>query len=83
MSLATRLTLIMVLLVALTAAAIGGIAYRDLQSVTVPYAVTRLQADTADPAARLEGFLGESRANLLGLTPAFINALAAAPSNRA
>ena len=78
MSLASRLAIVMVALVGITAVAIGALAYRDLQRSVVPAAVTRLSGDTVDASRNLEAFIRESQASLLGLTPGLINALALA-----
>ena len=85
MSLASRLAIVMVALVGITAVAIGALAYRDLQRSVVPAAVTRLSNDTVDASRNLEAFIRESQASLLGLTPGLINALAlaAAPGGEA
>jgi PAS domain S-box-containing protein len=70
MKLSTRLTIAMVALVVLTAAAVGILIYRDIEAVTLPRALNRLQLETELLAVRMEAAVSSARTDVAGFRSA-------------
>src|ERR1700743_757545 len=70
MKLSTRLTVAMVVLVLLTAAAVGLLTYRNLESVALPRAFDRLASHVKLLATEIESTVRAARADVLGFRSA-------------
>jgi hypothetical protein len=70
MKLSTRLTIAMVALVVLTAAAVGILIYRDIEAVTLPRALNRIQLETELLAVRMEAAVSSARTDVAGFRSA-------------
>ncbi len=70
MRLSTRLTLAMVALVLLTAAAIGFLTYRSVETVILPGELERVDKDARTLARELESYLRRARADIVGFRAA-------------
>jgi len=70
MKLSTRLTLAMVVLVILTAGAVGALTYRNIEAAVLPRALARLELEARLIADGLESAVHSARANVLGFRAA-------------
>jgi PAS domain S-box-containing protein len=70
MRLSTRLTLAMVVLVLLTATAVGYLAYRNVEAFALPRGLDRIDTRTRVLAAELEASVGAARADVIGFSAA-------------
>jgi PAS domain S-box-containing protein len=68
MSLSTRLTAAMVLLVAITAAAVGYLSYRTIEETVLPAELTRLDSRARLQAAALDGQVSAARADVIAIS---------------
>jgi PAS domain S-box-containing protein len=79
MSLSTRLTAAMVLLVAFTAAAVGFLSYRNIEAIVIPSELTRLDARARLQSEILNSHIAMARSDVLaGIGPAALEGYAAA-----
>jgi PAS domain S-box-containing protein len=70
MRLSTRLTLAMVVLVLLTATAVGYLTYRNVETLALPRGLDRIDTRTRVLAAELEASVGAARADVIGFSAA-------------
>jgi len=70
MTLSTRLTVAMVLLVIVTATAVGVLSYRNIQAVAVPRALERINTHTRLLGAELDTAVHNARADVAGFRSA-------------
>ncbi|HVO15243.1 MAG TPA: ATP-binding protein [Alphaproteobacteria bacterium] len=70
MKLSTRLALAMVVLVILTAGAVGALTYRNIEAAVLPRALARLELEAKLMAEGLESAVHGARANVLGFRAA-------------
>ncbi|WP_354036290.1 PAS domain S-box protein [Bradyrhizobium sp. S3.2.6] len=76
MRLATRLTIAMILLVAVTVAAVGWLGYRNTTQAVIPRVLERVEAQSRLLATNLESYVAGARGDLLGYrSAAAINGL--------
>ncbi|MFK4511461.1 PAS domain S-box protein [Bradyrhizobium daqingense] len=76
MTLATRLAIAMILLVAVTVAAVGWLGYRNTTQAVIPRVLERVEAQTRLLATNLEAYVAGARGDLLGYrSAAAINGL--------
>lgn len=76
MTLATRLTIAMILLVAVTVAAVGWLGYRNTTQAVIPRVLERVEAQSRLLATNLESYVAGARGDLLGYrSAAAINGL--------
>ncbi|OAF05346.1 PAS domain S-box protein [Bradyrhizobium neotropicale] len=76
MTLATRLAIAMILLVAVTVAAVGWLGYRNLTQAVIPRVLERVEAQSRLLASNLESYVAGARGDLLGYrSAAAINGL--------
>ncbi|WGD52854.1 PAS domain S-box protein [Bradyrhizobium sp. CB1650] len=76
MTLATRLAIAMILLVAVTVAAVGWLGYRNLTQAVIPRVLERVEAQSRLLATNLESYVAGARGDLLGYrSAAAINGL--------
>ncbi|MBR0845860.1 PAS domain S-box protein [Bradyrhizobium liaoningense] len=76
MTLATRLAIAMILLVAVTVAAVGWLGYRNLTQAVIPRVLERVEAQSSLLATHLESYVAGARGDLLGYrSAAAINGL--------
>ncbi|MCP3474795.1 PAS domain S-box protein [Bradyrhizobium sp. CCGUVB1N3] len=66
MTLATRLAIAMILLVAVTVAAVGWLGYRNLTQAVIPRVLERVEAQSHLLATNLESYVAGARGDLLG-----------------
>lgn len=75
-TLATRLTIAMILLVAVTVAAVGWLGYRNTTQAVIPRVLERVEAQSRLLAANLEAYVAGARGDLTGYrSAAAINGL--------
>ena len=67
MNLSTRLAVAMASLVVLTAAAVGGISYRNIEATVLPRALERIDLDVALKTATCTAGIRDARGDVLGL----------------
>src|SRR5262245_22243071 len=70
MTLSTRLTVAMVLLVIVTATAVGVLSYRNIQAVAVPRALERINTHARLLGAELDAAVHSARADVIGFRSA-------------
>src|SRR5262249_5688227 len=70
MTLSTRLTVAMVVLVIVTATAVGMLSYRNIQAVAVPRALERINTHTRLLGAELDSAVHSARADVIGFRSA-------------
>ncbi|MGY3405848.1 hypothetical protein ACVWZV_001961 [Bradyrhizobium sp. GM5.1] len=76
MTLATRLAIAMILLVAVTVAAVGWLGYRNITQAVIPRVLERIEAQSSLLATHLESYVAGARGDLLGYrSAAAINGL--------
>ncbi|MBR0905031.1 PAS domain S-box protein [Bradyrhizobium liaoningense] len=76
MTLATRLAIAMILLVAVTVAAVGWLGYRNITQAVIPRVLERVEAQSRLLATHLESYVAGARGDLLGYrSAAAINGL--------
>ncbi|EJN12365.1 PAS domain S-box [Bradyrhizobium sp. YR681] len=76
MTLATRLAIAMILLVAVTVAAVGWLGYRNITQAVIPRVLERVEAQSRLLATNLESYVGGVRGDLIGYrSAAAINGL--------
>ncbi|QQN64640.1 PAS domain S-box protein [Bradyrhizobium diazoefficiens] len=76
MTLATRLAIAMILLVAVTVAAVGWLGYRNTTQAVIPRVLERVEAQSRLLATNLESYVAGARGDLLGYrSAAAINGL--------
>ncbi|QPF92161.1 PAS domain S-box protein [Bradyrhizobium commune] len=76
MTLATRLAIAMILLVAVTVAAVGWLGYRNISQAVIPRVLERVEAQSRLLATNLESYVAGARGDLLGYrSAAAINGL--------
>ena len=76
MTLATRLAIAMILLVAGTVAAVGWLGYRNITQAVIPRVLERIEAQSSLLATHLESYVAGARGDLLGYrSAAAINGL--------
>ncbi|QIO30424.1 PAS domain S-box protein [Bradyrhizobium sp. 1(2017)] len=76
MTLATRLAIAMILLVAVTVAAVGWLGYRNITQAVIPRVLERIEAQSRLLATHLESYVAGARGDLLGYrSAAAINGL--------
>lgn len=76
MTLATRLAIAMILLVAVTVAAVGWLGYRNLTQAVIPRVLERIEAQSRLRANNLESYIAGTRGDLVGYrSAAAINGL--------
>lgn len=76
MTLATRLAITMILLVAVTVAAVGWLGYRNTTQAVIPRVLERIEAQSSLLATHLESYVAGARGDLLGYrSAAAINGL--------
>lgn len=76
MTLATRLAVAMILLVAVTVAAVGWLGYRNISQAVIPRVLERVEAQSRLLATNLESYVAGARGDLLGYrSAAAINGL--------
>ena len=66
MTLATRLAVAMILLVAVTVAAVGWLGYRNTTQAVIPRVLERVEAQSRLLAANLESYVSGARGDLIG-----------------
>ncbi|MET4602240.1 PAS domain S-box-containing protein [Bradyrhizobium sp. JR4.1] len=66
MTLATRLAIAMILLVAVTVAAVGWLGYRNITQAVIPRVLERIEAQSSLLATHLESYVAGARGDLLG-----------------
>ncbi|MGY8677938.1 PAS domain S-box protein [Bradyrhizobium sp. UFLA05-153] len=66
MTLATRLAIAMILLVAITVAAVGWLGYRNLTQAVIPRVLERVEAQSHLLATNLESYVAGARGDVLG-----------------
>ena len=76
MTLATRLAIAMILLVAVTVAAVGWLGYRSITQAVIPRVLERVEAQSRLLATNLESYVAGARGDLIGYrSAAAINGL--------
>ncbi|TYO66517.1 PAS domain S-box protein [Bradyrhizobium hipponense] len=76
MTLATRLAIAMILLVAVTVAAVGWLGYRNITQAVIPRVLERIEAQSRLRANNLESYVAGARGDLVGYrSAAAINGL--------
>ena len=76
MTLATRLAIAMILLVAVTVAAVGWLGYRNITQAVIPRVLERIEAQSRLRATNLESYVAGARGDLVGYrSAAAINGL--------
>ena len=70
MKLSTRMTIAMVALVLVTAGAVGGLTYRNLEAVMLPRSLDRVQLDLRLLTADLASYVGGARQDIVGFRSA-------------
>ncbi|AMA55213.1 PAS domain S-box protein [Bradyrhizobium sp. CCGE-LA001] len=82
MTLATRLAIAMILLVAVTVAAVGWLGYRNTTQAVIPRVLERVEAQSRLLATNLESYVAGARGDLIGYrAAAAINGLIRAHDN--
>src|SRR4051794_38629744 len=66
MTLATRLAIAMILLVAVTVAAVGWLGYRNITQAVIPRVLERIDAQSNLLATHLESYVAGARGDVLG-----------------